>query len=171
MKRVLVFVAASLAVTAVFAGIASLVTPTAFAQRGTPPPTQTPAPAAPAPGAPTQPSYLFPTGTGMLFFYVKPDKAPDFEAVFITKLGGLLDTTQDPAVLQLSVGWKIYKGVETAKDGAIYIFLFDPSIVGADYDPIKLLSIAFPAEVQTIYTRVMDAIIRVERMGLTKIRG
>ena len=43
-------------------------------------------------------------------------------------------------------------------------------MAGADYDPVKLLTEALPAEVQALYTRLKDSIVRVERMGLVKLR-
>jgi hypothetical protein len=56
-------------------------------------------PQPPAPGAPAAPTsskdYVFSTGAGMLFFYVKPDKSVEFEAV-VTRLSEALDKTADP---------------------------------------------------------------------------
>ena len=124
------------------------------------------APAAPRPAVQ---NYAFPSGAGMLFFYVKPDRTADFEAV-VARLGETLDHADDPARRQQAAGWKIFRSVETTKDQAIYVFVFDPAVMGADYDPVKILSERQPADLQQLYEKLRDATIRVERMGLTKLR-
>ncbi|HUL73960.1 MAG TPA: hypothetical protein VLT86_12710 [Vicinamibacterales bacterium] len=122
---------------------------------------------APAPAA--APDYTFPSGAGLLFFYVKPDKTADFEAI-VARLSDVLDKTEDPVRKQQAANWRILRSVETTKDNAIYVMLFVPAVGGADYDPIKVLSEALPTEVQGLYERLRDAVVRVERMGLAKIR-
>jgi len=114
-------------------------------------------------------NYVFPSGAGMLFFYVKPDRTADFEGV-VTRLGDALDRADDPVRRQQAANWRILKSIETTKDAAIYVFLFDPAVAGADYDPVKILSERQPADLQPLYEKLRDATIRVERMGLTKIR-
>jgi hypothetical protein len=136
------------------------------AQSGTPPARQTTPPSAPAAGVQ---NYTFPSGAGLLFFYVKPDKTADFEAV-MARLGAVLDGTADPVRKQQAAAWRILKSVETTRDSVIYVMIFDPAVVGADYDPVKVLSEGAPADVQTLYARLRDAVIRVERMGLSQIR-
>ena len=136
-------------------------------QRGAaqqPPAAQTPA-AQPAPPA----DYTFPSGIGMLLFYVKPDKTADFEAV-VGRINEVLGKTTDPGRKQQAASWRILKSTEPAKDTALYLFFFDPAVVTADYDPIKVLSEGLPADVQGLYDRLKDAVVRVERMGLTKMR-
>jgi hypothetical protein len=130
---------------------------------------QTPPAALPADQAPVPQSYAFPSGAGMLFFYVKPDKTTDFEAV-AARLGSALDGADDPVRKQQAAGWHILKSVETTKDAAIYVFVFDPAVAGADYDPVKVLSEKQPADIRALYEKLRDATIRVERMGLTKLR-
>jgi hypothetical protein len=122
-----------------------------------------------APQAPAPPNYAFPSGAGMLFFYVKPDRTADFEAV-AARLGDALDRADDPVRKQQAASWHILKSVDVTRDAAIYVFVFDPAVVGADYDPVKLLSERQPADLQPLYEKLRDATIRVERMGLTKIR-
>src|SRR5206468_8869181 len=41
------------------------------------------------------PDYAFPSGAGILFFHIKPDKIADFETV-VGRLAAALDATQDP---------------------------------------------------------------------------
>lgn len=121
-----------------------------------------------APATPAQ-DYRFTTGAGMLFFYVKPDKAADFEAI-VGRIGEALDKSEDPIRKQQAAHWRVLKSVEAQRDHAIYVFLFDPALGGADYDPIKILGEGLPAEVQSLYERLRDATVKVERMGLSKIR-
>jgi hypothetical protein len=123
---------------------------------------QTPPPVA-------QPDYRFPSGAGLLFFYVKPDKTADFEAV-VARLSEVLDKTEDPVRKPQAANWHILRSVEATPDAAIYVFMFVPAVAGADYDPIKVLGEALPTEAQALYERLRDSVIRVERMGLGKIR-
>jgi hypothetical protein len=133
-----------------------------------------PSPAA----APTRPAgsnaapaqdYAFPSGAGLLFFYVHPDKTTDFEAV-IGRLSELLERSDDPIRKAQAASWKIFRSLESTGPSVIYIFFFDPAVAGADYDPVKVLGEAPASEVQALYARLKAAIIRVERMGLSTIR-
>ena len=130
-------------------------------------------PQPPLRGAQTAPTsskdYVFSTGAGMLFFYVKPDKSVEFEAV-VTRLSEALDKTTDPVRKQQAAGWRILKSAELQTDSPVYVFVFDPAVVGADYDPVKVLSDGAPADLQALYAQLKDATIRVERMALVKLR-
>jgi len=114
-------------------------------------------------------AYTFPSGAGMLFFYVRPDKTADFDAV-LARLNEALETVQDPARKAQASGWRIFKSSEVVRDAAIYVFFFDPAPGGADYDPVKLLGEVLPGEAQALYERLKTSIVRVERMGLSKVR-
>ena len=132
------------------------------------------APAAQAPNPPpaAQPAtqaYTFSTGAGVLFFYVRPDKVTDFEAV-VAKISEVLDATQDPVKKAQASSWRMFKSTEALKESAIYVFSFDPALPGADYDPVKLLADTVPAEAQALYEKLKGAIVRVERMGLARLR-
>lgn len=120
-----------------------------------------------APGA--SKDYVFSSGAGMLFFYVKPDKSAEFEAV-VTRLSEALDKTTDPVRKQQAASWRILKSVELQTDSPVYVFVFDPAVPGADYDPVKVLSEGAPADLQTLYAELKDSTIRVERMALVKLR-
>ena len=128
-------------------------------------PGTTQAPAATA----TSKDYVFSTGAGMLFFYVKPDKSAEFEAV-VTRLSEALDKTTDPVRKQQAASWRILKSVELQTDSPVYVFVFDPAVAGADYDPVKVLSEGAPPDLQALYGQLKDATIRVERMGLSRLR-
>jgi hypothetical protein len=113
--------------------------------------------------------YVFSSGAGMLFFYVKPDKSAEFETV-VAHLSEALDKTTDPVRKQQAASWKILKSVELQTDSPVYVFVFDPAVVGADYDPVKVLSEGAPADLQALYVQLKDATIRIERMALVKLR-
>ena len=43
---------------------------------------------------------------------------------------------------------------DPSTDGnVLYIFMFDNAVKGADYDPVKILSEAFPTEVNALYEK------------------
>lgn len=120
------------------------------------------------PSAATQ-SYLFPSGAGVLFFHVRPESTQDFEAV-VARIGEVLDQASDPVRKQQAASWRVFRSAEAPRDVVLYLFFFDPAVLGADYDPIKVLGEAAPIEVQALYDRLRAAVVRVERMGLSKLR-
>ncbi len=119
------------------------------------------------PGVPAD--YTFASGAGLLFFHVQKAGATDFEAI-LGRIRAALDQAEVPMRKQQALNWKIYKSAEVSKDAAIFIFMFDPALTTANYDPLLLLAEVLPAEVQPIYDRLKAAVIKIERMGLTKIR-
>jgi hypothetical protein len=138
-----------------------------------PPPAQTPTPTAtptPTPAVPAGPAdYVFTSGAGLVFYYVKTAKAADFEAI-LDRVKEALFNAQTPMLKQQALNWKIYKSAEPPTDATVFVFAFDPAITTANYDPLLVLNQVLPAEVQPLFDRLKDAIIKVERMGLTKIR-
>jgi hypothetical protein len=124
-------------------------------------------PSARAPMLP--PEYVFPSGAGLLLFHVHVDKTADFESV-ITRLIEVLDKTGDETRRRQAATWRIFRSLEAPRGAAIYLFFFDPAVPSADYDPVRALSDGVPGEVQVLYERLRAATIRVERMGLTKLR-
>jgi hypothetical protein len=122
-----------------------------------------------APSRPAAQEYVFPTGAGVLFFHVRPERADDFEAV-VKRLAEALDRSIDPVRRQQAANWRIYRSAETPREAVIYLFFFDPAVSGADYDPIKILSEDAPAELSGLFERLRADIVRVERMGLSKLR-
>ena len=142
------------------------------AEAQVPPPTQAPATPAvpPAPLATAGPAdYTFATGAGLVFYYVKTGRTADFEAV-LERVKEALLKAQSPMMKQQALNWRIYKSAEPATDSTVFVFAFDPAITTATYDPLLLLAQVRPAEAQPLYDRMKDAIIKIERMGLTKIR-
>jgi hypothetical protein len=134
-----------------------------------PPPRPAPASPAPAPASAPGSDYIFTGGAGVLFFYVRPDRTADFEGV-IGQLGAALDASVDPTRRQQAAAWRIFRSAEPPRDAVIYIFAFDPAVAGADYDPIKILGEASPTTVQRQFELLKASVIRVERMGLARLR-
>ncbi len=114
-------------------------------------------------------NYAFPSGAGLLFFYVKLDKTSDFEAV-VARLVEVLDKSEDPMRKQQAATWHVLRSVEATPDAAVYVFMFVPAVAGADYDPVKVFAETLPTEAPALYERLRGSVIRVERMGLVKIR-
>ncbi len=137
-----------------------------------PPPPQVPVVAQPptpmsASGVPVD--YLFPTGSGLLIFHVNPLKVADFDAI-VARIKDAL-SKGDTATRKLqAANWLIYKSAEKPGESHVYLFLFDPAVTGANYDPLLMLAEVLPAEVQRIYEQMKTAVLRIERMGLTKMR-
>jgi hypothetical protein len=134
---------------------------------GAPPGDHGSGPAAPGPQQPT--GYTFATPAGVLFFHVRPDRVADFEAV-VSRIGAVLEQAQDPARKQQAASWRVFKSAEQTAEAVVYLFFFDPAVQGADYDPVKLIGEAAPAEAQPIYERLKAATLKVERMALHKLR-
>jgi hypothetical protein len=128
---------------------------TVFAQTppAQPPPAQPPAAAAAAPTART-----FASDGGMVLNFVKPDKTADFEAV-IAKLKEALAKSEKPGRKEQAKSWKVFKSPDPAAGGnALYVFIIDPAIKGADYTVSNILAEAFPpAEVNELYKQYAAA--------------
>jgi hypothetical protein len=119
------------------------------------------------PGVPAD--YTFASGAGLVLFYVQPAKATDFELV-LGRIREALAKAESLQRKQQAVNWRIYKSAERVTDAAVYVFAFDPAVAMASYDPLLLIAEVLPAELQPLFDRIKDAVIKVERMGLTKIR-
>jgi hypothetical protein len=127
---------------------------------------QTPAPAA---RPPASPDYVFPAGSAILLFYVHREHVADFEAV-AARISQALDASTDPVRRQQAASWRMFRSSDSASDAVVYVFLLDPVVAGADYDPVRVLSESLPTEVQPLYEQLKTSVIRVERLALTKLR-
>ena len=88
----------------------------------------------------------------------------------MARLSESLDGAQDATRRQQAASWRMFRSAESVKESAIYVFSFDPAVPGADYDPVKMLAEAVPSEAQALYEKLKAAIVRVERMGLARLR-
>ena len=132
----------------------------------TPPAAQAPAP---APAQPTEPAIGFTSDAGMMFNVIRPAATADFEMV-IGRLREALHKSENPARKQQAASWKVYKSTDPSPDGNVmYIFMFDQAVKGVDYDPVKILSEAFPTEVNALYEKLKGAYANLNKAGLTKL--
>jgi hypothetical protein len=101
-----------------------------------------------APGAPAQPPQprTFTAPVGLLFNTVRADRVEDFETAMGYLQAALASSTNERVRAQ-AAGWRIYKATEGAPGGAVlYVFLLDPTVVGADYGLGRILADAYPDE-------------------------
>ena len=143
--------------------------PSQAPQPQTPPAQQPPAqgtsqpPATPAGQQPSQAassSRSFTADAGMFFNNIRPDKTADFEMI-MGRVKEALARNPDPIRKQQAASWKVFKAVEPGAplaDGTravLYVFVLDPVVKSADYTLTKILSEAFPSEVQELYTKLV----------------
>jgi hypothetical protein len=106
-----------------------------------PPPAPPPAQATAAPTP-----RVFGSDTGLVLNFIKPDKTADFEAV-VARLKEALQKSSNPQRQQQAASWKVYKASDPAAGGAaLYIYIVDPAIKGADYSVSTILGEAFSSE-------------------------
>jgi hypothetical protein len=122
----------------------------ASAQQPAPPPAEQ---ATMAPGG-----RVFGANTGLVLNFIKPDKTADFEAV-VAKLKEALDTSPNPVRKQQAASWRVYKSPDPAAGGAaLYVFIIDPAVKGADYSVTSILAEVFSsAELTQLYKQYSDA--------------
>ena len=120
--------------------------------------TQAAAQAAPAQQAQAAPTArVFASDAGMVLNFIKADKTADFEAV-VAKLKEALQKSEKPERKQQAATWKVFRSPDPAAGGAaLYVFMIDPSVKGADYTVSNILAEAFPAEVNALYKQYADA--------------
>ena len=105
----------------------------------------------------------------MLTFFIKPDKAADFEKV-MAKLHEALANSDKPERKQQAAGWKLYKGADPGPNGTvIYVNFLSPALKGADYTISKILAEVFPQEVQQLFPLYRDAFAGLSRAELSLI--
>jgi hypothetical protein len=130
---------------------------------------QAPAPPVP-PVVAASDNYLFQSATGLLLFHVRPDRVGDFEAI-VARLADGLDAATDPVRRQQRAGWRLFRSADApSASAAIYVLVLDPVVAGADYDPVRMLTELLPAESPALYERLKAAVVKVERMGLTRVK-
>lgn len=141
-------------------------TPTPTEQPQTPPAD----PAQPAqPQQPAEPAIGFTSDAGMIFNMIRQEATADFEMV-LGRLREALHKSENPARKQQAASWKVYKSTDPSPDGTVmYIFMFDEAVKGVDYDPVKILSEAFPTEVNALYEKLKAAYVNLNKAGMTKV--
>ena len=112
-----------------------------------------PGPVVPAPVVPPAPAgaRTFTAPTGMIFSAVRPDRVVDFEMV-IGYLQAALEKSTDPGVRAQARGWQVFRATEPGPNSTVlYVFLIDPTLLGADYGLGRILSEAYPDRIQEIW--------------------
>ena len=115
-----------------------------------------PAPAAQASSAPV--ARVFGSSTGLVLNFIKADKTADFEAV-LAKLKDALEKSTNPVRKQQAASWRVYKSPEAAAGGAaLYVYIVDPAVKGADYSVTAILAEAFSGdELTALYKTYNEA--------------
>jgi hypothetical protein len=147
----------------VFAAVLLMLVPAALWAQQQPP--QPSAPATPAKGEPAPPptassSRTFTTPAGMIINAVRPERAADFEKV-VAYLQEALAASADTTVRAQAQGWRVLKASEPGPNSAVlYVFLFDPTVAGADYGLGRILAEAFPdqTKLQEIWKLYTDSL-------------
>lgn len=127
-----------------------------------PPVTQrpdSPTAAAPAP-ATTSAARTFTAPAGMIINAVRPERVADFEKL-IGYLQAALASSTDATVRMQAEGWRVMKASETGPNGAVlFVFLFDPTVPGADYGLGRILATATPdqSKLQEIWKLYTDSL-------------
>jgi hypothetical protein len=115
-------------------------------------------PAQPA-APPKQPTLAFSSPAGLMFNQVKPDQTAAFEegmAKIKEALGK--SAAKDEKRKAQAAGWKVYKAKEPMGVNALYIFVMDPVVEGADYGIFQILLEGFgDAPAREIYAKLAAA--------------
>ena len=91
-------------------------------------------------------AHMFASDAGMVLNFIKPDKTADFESV-MQKLKEALQKSEKPERKQQAASWKVFRSPEAAQGGnALYVFVIDPAIKGADYTVSNIFAEAYPPE-------------------------
>jgi hypothetical protein len=112
----------------------------------------------PAPGA--TPARTFTAPVGLLFNTVRADRVADFEKV-IGYLQAALERSADAKDRAQWQGWRVFKATEPGPGGtALYVFVLDPTVQGADYGLGRILAEAYPdtAQLQEIWRLYSGAV-------------
>lgn len=126
-------------------------------------------PAAAKTEAPAQGPYEFATDLGAFVIVVKADKAPAFDAA-MSRLRQAIAAGNDKNRKLQATGWRVLKSAEAPVDGAItYLWLIDPVVKTASYDPIAILKELSPADVQPVFDQLKSAVTSMTRVGLTEL--
>jgi hypothetical protein len=98
--------------------------------------------------APAAPPQVFGSDVALVLNFIKADRTADFEAV-IARLKEALQKSERPERKQQAVGWRVFKAAEPGPAGtAIYLFVIDPPLKGANYSVAALLAEGFPAQAE-----------------------
>jgi hypothetical protein len=156
-KRIRTSVFAPLALALSFATVAAAQQPPAQTQPATPPAQQQPPPAQQQPAQPAAATPTFSGDVGILLVQIKPDQTAAYEGL-LAKLKEALAKSEKPERKAMAAGWKVYKSGDAMAGNTLYVHIVDKVSPGQDYlETYKLISEAFPTEVQDLYAKTKDA--------------
>lgn len=135
---------------------------TAPPPQGAPPATGVlvaPAQIPPVPATPAGPpaTRTFTATCGLWFHPVRPERVVEFER-FLDYVRAALAKTPNARLRAQAAGWRFFKAAEPGPNGvALYVFVIDPAIPGAEYALGPILSEAYPdpaqlTEIWALYT-------------------
>jgi len=110
----------------------------------------------PAAPAPVQ-ARTFTAPAGLLFNTVRPERVADFETV-LAYLQAAFEKSTDERVRAQAAGWRVFKATEAVNGLALYVYFFDPTVVGADYGIGKILADAFPEQAEQIWKLYLSSV-------------
>ena len=131
-----------------------------------------PTPAQPAAPAPAPQPRTFTAPVGLLFNTVRADRVEDFERA-MGYLQAALAASANQRVREQAASWRIFKATEGAPGGAVlYVFLLDPTVVGADYSLGRILADAYPdqAKLQEIWKLYSSSVTGGSLLNLTPVK-
>jgi hypothetical protein len=95
---------------------------------------------------------VFTGKSGLIFNTVRPDRVVDFETV-MGYLQAAFEKSTDARVQEQAKGWRVLKATEPGPNGSVlYVFVIDPAVPGADYGLGRILSDAFPDQIEKIWS-------------------
>lgn len=143
---------------------------------GQPPTSTPPAPGQATPGAaapaPAPQPRTFTAPVGLLFNTVRADRVDDFEQAMGYLQAAFASSTNERVRAQ-AAGWRVFKATEAAPGGAaLYVFLLDPTVVGADYSLGRILADAYPdqAKLQEIWKLYSGSVTGGSLLNLTPVK-
>jgi hypothetical protein len=110
---------------------------------------------------------------GLLFNTVRADRVDDFEMAMGYLQAALASSTSERVRAQAS-GWRFFKATEAAPAGAVlYVFLLDPTVMGADYSLGRILAEAYPdqAKLQEIWKLYSGSVTGGSLLNLTPLKA
>ena len=119
------------------------------------------------------PPRTFTAPVGLLFNTVRADRVEDFERA-MGYLQAALAASTNERVREQAAGWRIFKATEGAPGGAVlYVFLLDPTVVGADYGLGRILADAYPdqAKLQEIWKLYSGSVTGGSLLNLTPVKS
>lgn len=99
---------------------------------------------------------------------VRPEKTMDLEST-LGFLGRSLQKSDRPVRREQAAGWKVFKSVQPINGNAAYVMSIDPVMQEQEYDVIRLIGEAYPAEVQEIFQKYRDAFVGQAIVRLTRL--